>query len=94
MARFRLLNNREEAMPTINYDQIPEKRLEEVIRDVIETRCQKCSIKPDDLLSNIFNMNWIKQWIRAGMPLDRRDQDFKYEALMMSCREELREKLI
>ncbi len=80
-------------MPQINYEHIPEKTLETAIRDVIEARCRVCQIEPNELLGNIFNMNWIKQWIRAGMPLDRRDQDFKYEALMISCREEIREKL-
>ncbi len=75
------------------YEHISDTKLETIIHEVIEARCKICEIEPKNLLGNIFNMSWIKQWIRAGMPLDRRDQDFKYEALMMSCREELREKL-
>lgn len=80
-------------MPIKHYENISDQELESAICGIIESRCKRCGIDPNDLLGDIFNMTWIKHWIRAGMPLDRRDQDFKYEALMTNCREELLEKL-
>ncbi len=69
------------------------QRLTNIVRDVVEERCNGCGILMEELFNGYFNLQWIKHWVRSAMPVDVASEDYNYQAIMFNCRSEFLQRI-
>ena len=68
-------------------------QLSQVVREVVEERCNRCGILMEELFNGYFNLQWIKHWVRSAMPIEIDSEDYRYQVMMYDCRNEFLRRL-
>ncbi len=75
------------------FTDLDNQSLTNIVREVIEERCNRCGILMEELFNGYFNLQWIKHWVRSAMPVDIGSEDYPYQAIMYNCRNEFLQRI-